>query len=58
MDNIIRDKYTNAIINTDKNAYESYLIAKRRLTEAHDNELKITKLEDEIRMIKHALGLE
>lgn len=55
MNSIRRDENTNAIINTDKNAYEQYMIAKKHALNNIELTEKIKTMENELSDIKTLL---
>jgi hypothetical protein len=52
-DNLVRDKTTNAIINTNKSDYQTYLKLKQ---EKEKSNSKITDIENELNAIKSDIG--
>jgi hypothetical protein len=52
-DNLVRDKTTNAIINTNKSDYQTYLKLKQEKEESNN---KIIDIENELNTIKSDIG--
>lgn len=54
--NIRRDPTTNAIINTDKSAYEQYMIAKKHALNNIELTHKVNNLENELQDIRNLIS--
>jgi hypothetical protein len=52
-DNLVRDKTTNAIINTNESDYQTYLKLKQKKEKSNN---KITDIENELNAIKSDIG--
>ena len=52
-DNLVRDKTTNAIINTNESDYQTYLKLKQEKEKSNN---KITDIENELNAIKSDIG--
>ena len=52
-DNLVRDKTTNAIVNTNESDYQTYIKLKQEKEKSNN---KITDIENELNVIKSDIG--
>jgi hypothetical protein len=56
---LVRDTHSKAVLNTDKNGLNEYLmkrqLAKQELEEKNESKMRLAKLEDDMRDIKNLL---